>query len=187
MISTTASAAATVSAVNPGPSCLKSMMQRSGQSKVSIGTQPGTLSIALIGMLYAPCPFHEGRHILAVRHVMIAVGHHRTALVPATAAHDVHGIFALRTIDPMFMSCCQFSMATRNGCLRWSRSSTVADIRQYRYRSTTLRVSPCSSSSGSYCSPSGLGSFAGHGPTPAVVRSGRGSVSRDSVTRSFLH
>jgi hypothetical protein len=37
---------------------------------------------------------------------------------------------ALRTIEPMFMSCCQFSMATWNGCRRSSRSATIASIRQ---------------------------------------------------------
>ncbi|KRE23216.1 hypothetical protein ASG80_09920 [Agromyces sp. Soil535] len=56
---------------------------------------------------------------------------------------------AVRTIDPMLRSCCQFSMATWNGCRCVSRSATIASRRQYRYRSTTLRASPCSSSSGS--------------------------------------
>ena len=33
---------------------------------------------------------------------------------------------AVRTTVPMFMSCCQFSMATWNGCRRLSRSATMA-------------------------------------------------------------
>ena len=36
--------------------------------------------------------------------------------------------FALRTIEPMFMSCCQFSIATWNGCRCPSRSATIASI-----------------------------------------------------------
>src|SRR5690606_33169614 len=50
VISTTASAAAIASSVRPGPSCPNSITQRSGHSKVSMGTQPGTLSMAMIGM-----------------------------------------------------------------------------------------------------------------------------------------
>src|SRR6266536_2280472 len=41
---------------------------------------------------------------------------------------------AVRTTVPMFMSCCQFSMATWKPWRRVSSSATIASTRQYRYR-----------------------------------------------------
>ncbi len=49
---------------------------------------------------------------------------------PTMCTVSAANALALRTIDPMFMSCCQFSMATWNGCRCWSRSATIASMRQ---------------------------------------------------------
>ncbi|OKH74809.1 hypothetical protein EB72_14785 [Mycobacterium sp. SWH-M1] len=50
--------------------------------------------------------------------------------------------FAVRTTAPMLASLPKFSIAMCNECRRESMSATIASRVQYRYASTTLRVSP---------------------------------------------
>ena len=56
VISTTPDAAASASGESPGPSCPNSSTHRSGRSARSTGTEPGTLSIAMIGRMPASAP-----------------------------------------------------------------------------------------------------------------------------------
>jgi hypothetical protein len=49
---------------------------------------------------------------------------------PMMCTASARNAFALRTIEPMFMSCCQFSIATWKPWRRESRSATIASIVQ---------------------------------------------------------
>ena len=133
-ISTSASAAARASSLRPGPSCPNSSTHRSGIANDSTCTAPATLSTATIGRRSARIAATKSATsgwctTCWYRSVTMAprrFQRRRPTMCTASAANA----FAVRTIDPMFRSCCQFSIATANGC-RWrSRSPTIASIRQ---------------------------------------------------------
>ena len=57
---------------------------------MSTVTEPGTLSTAMIGMPSAAAQADERGDVVVVAHVLVPVGDHRAALVPAALADDVH-------------------------------------------------------------------------------------------------
>ena len=79
-------------------------------------------------------PLDQGRDRLVVVLVLVAVGDHRTAPVPAAAADDVEGLGVERVggaddrADVEVVP--QFSTATWKSCRRVSRSLTIASCRQ---------------------------------------------------------
>ena len=90
--------------------------------------------------------------------------------------------FAVRTTEPILASWPKFSIATCSACRRLSISAMIASRVQYRYASTTLRVSPSRNRIGSYRGSSG-GSPT-QGPTPAAGAPhsvGPGSVGHRAV------
>src|SRR5436853_110361 len=61
---------------------------------------------------------------------------------PTMCTVSTANALAVRTTEPMFASFPKFSIATCSACLRLSMSAMIASRVQYRYGSTTLRVSP---------------------------------------------
>ena len=75
---------------SPGPSWPKSSTQRRGSTVVSIGREPGRLSMPTTGSRLPLRPGDELLDRLVVAYVLVAVGHHRAAPVPPAPPDDVH-------------------------------------------------------------------------------------------------
>ena len=158
LMCSTASTPSRAASDSPTDSCPNSSTHPRGSGCPSNGTEPGRLSMPSTGSGAPSAPAvcaHASRSSTPAwwctcryRSVTIAPRRfHRRR--PTTCTPAALNALAVRTTDPMFRSCAQFSMATWNGCRRVSRSATTASTVQYRYRSTTLRRSPWASSSGS--------------------------------------
>ena len=134
LICTIADAAEIAASERPGPSCPKSSTQRPGNLKVSMMTEPSTLSIAITGRSASAAHTANSSTVLWCttcwyRSVTMAPRlFHR--LRPTMCTVSAPNALALRTIDPMFMSCCQFSIATWNGLRVVSRSAMIASMVQ---------------------------------------------------------
>ena len=78
-----------VSPVSPGPSWPKSRTHSRGRSYVSSGTEPGRLSNAEDGQAVLPRVRRQAGQVLVVPDLLVPVGDHRAAAVPAAPADDV--------------------------------------------------------------------------------------------------
>ena len=81
--------AARISSVSPGPSWPKTSTHASGSRAVSIGTEPGRLSTPTSGRLFGGAQAANSVDRVVVAQVLVAIGHHRAAAVPALAPDDV--------------------------------------------------------------------------------------------------